>query len=375
MGMFEKYAKAKNEELQMQQDMYGGVSDYFFNNEGKSLPDAAARTVGDAVSGVPGLFDALGNFIGETYDTGGTNISDAAMSLYNNPELRNQLSINSMVTDATDAMGRAYENEYPDTKEGSDEQFDDYLASLGVLSGGAYGTGRVASDVMGLVKKSKTPETSDTPTDPSRREFGQKAAAAALTAAVSPSLLGSLAKKTAVGTAAAGVATGFGSSLARLRGLNAKFEKSFDDIAGDDPGDGNYANDMIDSQLNELNDDLMKEKTEVMNDLLGADYSPESLKDLSNMEFRELEGTIRDQFYRDYNGNQITLERSPSREAEIDKINESLRAERARRGLETPAIRDPNAALKDFMQPPTKAPDDIVEQIMAMQRAAQAKRK
>ena len=140
MGMFEKYAKAKNEELQMQQDMYGGVSDYFFNNEGKSLPDAAARTVGDAVSGVPGLFDALGNFIGETYETGGTNISDAAMSLYNNPELRNQLSINSMVTDATDAMGRAYENEYPDTKEGSDERFDDYLASLGVLSGGALAT-------------------------------------------------------------------------------------------------------------------------------------------------------------------------------------------------------------------------------------------
>ena len=375
MGIFEKYAEAKNRELQMQQDMYGGVSDYFFDNEGAGLADAAARTVGDTVSGVPGMFDAVGNFIGETYDTGGTNISDAAMSLYNNPELRNKLSINSMVTDTTDAMGRAYEGDYPDTKEGSDERFDDYLASLGVLSGGALATGRVAGDVMGLVKKAGTPETPNTPTDPSRREFGQKAAAAALTAAVSPSLLGSLAKKTAVGTATAGAVTGFGSSLARLRGLNAKFEKSFDDIAGDDPGDGNYANDMIDSQLNELNDDLMKEKTEVMNDLLGADYSPESLKDLSNMEFRELEGTIRDQFYRDYNGNQITLERSPSREAEIDKINESLRAERARRGLETPAIRDPNAALKDFMQPPTKAPDDIVGQIMAMQRAAQAKRK
>jgi len=376
MGIFEKYAEAKNRELQMQQDMYGGVSDYFFDNEGAGLADAAARTVGDTVSGVPGMFDAVGNFIGETYDTGGTNISDAAMSLYNNPELRNKLSINSMVTDTTDAMGRAYEGDYPDTKEGSDERFDDYLASLGVLSGGALATGRVAGDVMGLVKKAGTPETPNTPTDPSRREFGQKAAAAALTAAVSPSLLGNFAKKAAVGTAAAGAATGFGASLARLRGLYERFDAG-QETAYNKPGaDGGDIGGMNNAEYetNLLNDELMDEKAEIMNGLLDADYSPESLEQLSNMEFRELEGTIRDQFHRDYHGNVfLDSQKSPSREAEIDKINESLRAERARRGLETPMVRDPSAALKDLMQA-EGTPDNIVEQIMAMQREAQAKR-
>ena len=379
MGAFEKYAEAKNRELQMQQDMYGGVSDYFFDNKGTGLTDAAARTVGDAVSSVPSVFDAVGNFVGETYDTGGTNISDAAMSLYNNPELRNKLSINSMVADTTDAMGRAYENEYPDTKEGSDEQFDDYLASLGVLSGGALATGRVAGDVMGLVKKAKTPETpniSDDPTNPGRRDFGQKAAATVLTGALAPSLLGNFAKKAAVGTAAAGAATGFGASLARLRGLYERFDAGQETAynrPGADEGDiGGQT--FAENETNRLNDELMDEKAEVMNDLLDADYSPESLKDLSDMEFRELEGTIRDQFHRDYNGNVFFDNHTPSRDAEIDKINESLRAERARRGLEKPMVRDTNAALKDFFQSKEKTSDDVVEKIMAMQRKAQAKR-
>jgi len=376
MGIFEDYARKKDAE---RQEMRQSASDYFLNNEGTGLTDAAARGIGDAVSGVPSMFEALGNFAGETYDTGGTNISDAAMSLYNNPELRNKLSINSMVADTTDAMGRAYENEYPDTVAGSDERYADYLASLGVFSGGALAGTRVLGDVVGAVNKANTPNT---PTDPSKRDFGQKAAATVLTGALAPSLLGNFAKKAAVGTAAAGAATSLGASIARLKGLSDKFEKSFDDIAGDDPGDGNFADDSIDYHLNMYNAELMEERRKVLSEIVedfGANNGA-NLPELSDADLMSLDGQMRYIDY-DYLGDRVgdsdmdiegkPMMIDPSSNPQLEALRALIAKEKDRRGIKGVQVDNTSAALKDLMQA-EGTPDSIVEQIMAMQRSANA---
>ena len=374
MGIFEDYARKKEAE---RQSMYDDVTAYFLNNEGTGLTDAAARGIGDAVSGVPSMFDAVGNFIGETYDTGGTNISDAAMSLYNNPELRNKLSINSMVKDTTDAVGRAYQNEYPDTVAGSDERYADYLASLGVFSGGALAGTRVLGDVVGAVNKG-TPSTPGTLEDilqnKGRRKFGQDVGAAAVTAAVAPSLLGNFAKKAAVGTAAAGAATSLGASVARLKGLSDKFEKTLDDIAGDDPGDGNFADDMIDSQLNSLNSDLMKERKVALSEIIedfGANNGA-NLPELSDDDLMSLDGQMRYKDY-DYLGDRVSdsdmdIEGNPmidpSSNPQLEALREAIAKEKERRGIKGVKVGNTSALLKDFFDSnEVEVPQDIIDRI------------
>ena len=377
MGIFEDYARKKDAE---RQEMRQSASDYFLNNEGTGLTDAAARAVGDAVSGVPGMFDAVGNFVGETYDTGGTNISDAAMALYNNPELRNKLSINSMVRDTTEAMGRAYENEYPNTVEGSDERYADYLASLGVFSGGALAGTKVLGDVVGAVNKGtpSTPGTSgDTLQNESRREFGQNVGAAALTAAVAPSLLGNFAKKAAVGTAAAGAATSLGASVAKLKSLSDKFEKAFDDIAGDDPGDGNFADDSIDYHLNMYNAELMEERKVALSEIIedfGANNGA-NLPNLSNEDLMILDGQLRYMDY-DYLGDRVRdsdmdMEGEPtmvdpSSNPQLAELRELIAKEKDRRGIKgvdigsLPRLKvdDTSDLLNDLLGPNMKMTGD-----------------
>lgn len=374
MGIFEDYARKKDAE---RQEMRQSASDYFFNNEGTGLTDAAARAVGDAVSGVPGMFDAVGNFVGETYDTGGTNISDAAMALYNNPELRNKLSINSMVKDTTEAMGRAYENEYPNTVEGSDERYADYLASLGVFSGGALAGTKVLGDVVGAVNKGtpSTPGTSgDTLQNESRRKFGQDVGAAAVTAAVAPSLLGNFAKKAAVGTAVAGTATSLGASVARLKGLSDKFEKSFDDIAGDDPGDGAFADAGIDSLLDVLNRGLMKERREALSEIIedfGANNGA-NLPELSDADLMSLDGQMRYIDY-DYLGDRASdldmdIEGNPmidpSSNPQLKALREAIAKEKERRGIKGVKVDNTSALLKDFFDSnEVEVPQDVIDRI------------
>ena len=377
MGIFEDYARKKDAE---RQEMRQSASDYFLDNEGTGLTDAAARAVGDAVSGVPGMFDAVGNFVGETYDTGGTNISDAAMALYNNPELRNKLSINSMVKDTTEAMGRAYENEYPNTVEGSDERYADYLASLGVFSGGALAGTKVLGDVVGAVNKGtpSTPGTSgDTLQNESRRKFGQDVGAAAVTAAVAPSLLGNFAKKAAVGTAAAGAATSLGASVAKLKSLSDKFEKAFDDIAGDDPGDGNFADDSIDYHLNMYNAELMEERKAAFSEIIedfGANNGA-NLPNLSNDDLISLDGQMRYMDY-DYLGDRVRdsdmdMEGEPtmvdpSSNPQLAELRALIAKEKERRGIEgvdigsLPRLKvdDTSDLLKDLLGPSMKMTDD-----------------
>ena len=375
MGIFEDYARKKEAE---RQSMYDDVTAYFLNNEGTGLTDAAARGIGDAVSGVPGMFDAVGNFVGETYDTGGTNISDAAMSLYNNPELRNKLSINSMVKDTTDAVGRAYQNEYPDTVAGSDERYADYLASLGVFSGGALAGTRVLGDVVGAVNKG-TPSTPGTLEDilqnKGRRKFGQEVGAAAVTAAVAPSLLGNFAKKAAVGTAAAGAATSLGASVARLKGLSDKFEKTLDDIAGDDPGDGAFADAGIDPLLDVLNRGLMEERRKVLSEIVedfGANNGA-NLPELSDDDLMSLDGQMRYIDY-DYLGDRVSdsdmdiegkpMMIDPSSNPQLEALREAIAKEKDRRGIKGVKVDNTSALLKDFFDSnEVEVPQDIIDRI------------
>ncbi len=374
MGIFEDYARKKDAE---RQEIRQSASDYFLDNEGTGLTDAAARAVGDAVSGVPGMFDAVGNFVGETYDTGGTNISDAAMALYNNPELRNKLSINSMVRDTTEAMGRAYENEYPNTVAGSDERYADYLASLGVFSGGALAGTKVLGDVVGAVNKGTPGNLEDILQNESRREFGQNAAAAAVTAAVAPSLLGNFAKKAAVGTAAAGAATSLGASVAKLKSLSDKFEKAFDDIAGDDPGDGNFADDSIDYHLNMYNAELMEERKAAFSEIIedfGANNGA-NLPNLSNDDLMSLDGQMRYMDY-DYLGDRVRdsdmdMEGEPtmvdpSSNPQLAELRALIAKEKERRGIKgvnigsLPRLKvdDTSDLLKDLLGPSMKMTGD-----------------
>jgi len=371
MGIFEDYARKKDAE---RQEMRQSASDYFLDNEGTGLTDAAARAVGDAVSGVPGMFDAVGNFVGETYDTGGTNISDAAMALYNNPELRNKLSINSMVRDTTEAMGRAYENEYPNTVAGSDERYADYLASLGVFSGGALAGTKVLGDVVGAVNKGTPGNLEDILQNESRRKFGQDVGAAAVTAAVAPSLLGNFAKKAAVGTAAAGAATSLGASVARLKGLSDKFEKSFDDIAGNDPGDGAFADAGIDPLLDVLNRGLMEERKEVLSEIVedfGANNGA-NLPELSDADLMSLDGQMRYIDY-DYLGDRASdldmdIEGNPmidpSSNPQLEALREAIAKEKERRGIKGVQVDNTSALLKDFFESSeVEVPQDVIDRI------------
>jgi len=371
MGIFEDYARKKEAE---RQEMRQSASDYFLDNEGTGLTDAAARAVGDAVSGVPGMFDAVGNFVGETYDTGGTNISDAAMALYNNPELRNKLSINSMVRDTTEAMGRAYENEYPNTVAGSDERYADYLASLGVFSGGALAGTKVLGDVVGAVNKGTPGNLEDILQNESRRKFGQDVGAAAVTAAVAPSLLGNFAKKAAVGTAAAGAATSLGASVARLKGLSDKFEKSFDDIAGNDPGDGAFADAGIDPLLDVLNRGLMEERKEVLSEIVedfGANNGA-NLPELSDADLMSLDGQMRYIDY-DYLGDRASdldmdIEGNPmidpSSNPQLEALREAIAKEKERRGIKGVQVDNTSALLKDFFESSeVEVPQDVIDRI------------
>ena len=371
MGIFEDYARKKDAE---RQEMRQSASDYFLDNEGTGLTDAAARAVGDAVSGVPGMFDAVGNFVGETYDTGGTNISDAAMALYNNPELRNKLSINSMVKDTTDAVGRAYENKYPNTVEGSDERYADYLASLGVFSGGALAGTKVLGDVVGAVNKGtpSTPGTSgDTLQNESRRKFGQDVGAAAVTAAVAPSLLGNFAKKAAVGTTAARAS--LGASVAKLKSLSDKFEKTLDDTAYD--GRGNFADDMEDYHLNMYNAELMEERKVALSEIIedfGANNGA-NLPNLSNEDLMSLDGQMRYIDY-DYLGNRVSdsdmdMEGKPtmvdpSSNPQLAELRALIAKEKDRRGIKGVKVDNTSALLKDFFDSSeVEVPQDVIDRI------------
>lgn len=372
MGIFEDYARKKDAE---RQEMRQSASDYFLDNEGTGLTDAAARAVGDAVSGVPGMFDAVGNFVGETYDTGGTNISDAAMALYNNPELRNKLSINSMVRDTTEAMGRAYENEYPNTVEGSDERYADYLASLGVFSGGALAGTKVLGDVVGAVNKGtpSTPGTSgDTLQNESRRKFGQDVGAAAVTAAVAPSLLGNFAKKAAVGTAVAGTATSLGASVAKLKSLSDKFEKAFDSYGDGDPQE--VGDDMIDYHLNMYNAELMEERRKVLSEIVedfGANNGA-NLPNLSNEDLMSLDGQMRYIDY-DYLGERASDSNmdiegnpmiDPSSNPQLAELRALIAKEKDRRGIKGVKVDNTSALLKDFFDSSeVEVPQDVIDRI------------
>jgi hypothetical protein len=377
MGIFEDYARKKDAE---RQEMRQSASDYFLDNEGTGLTDAAARAVGDAVSGVPGMFDAVGNFVGETYDTGGTNISDAAMALYNNPELRHKLSINSMVRDTTEAMGRAYENEYPNTVEGSDERYADYLASLGVFSGGALAGTKVLGDVVGAVNKGTPGNLEDILQNESRREFGQNAAAAAVTAAVSPSLLGNFAKKAAVGTAVAGTATNLGASVAKLKSLSDKFEKAFDSYGDGDPQE--VGDDMIDYHLNMYNAELMEERKVALSEIIedfGANNGA-NLPELSDADLMSLDGQMRYIDY-DYLGERASDSNmdiegnpmiDPSSNPQLEALRAAIAKEKDRRGIKGVKVDNTSALLKDFFDSSeVEVPQDVIDRIREIERQKQ----
>ena len=297
MGIFEDYARKKEAE---RQGMYDDVTAYF---SGQGLVPAAGRMAKEAIVSIPDAANSIRDYAAEPYDTGGENVLEDARGILNNYELRNALSLQGQGRDIKEAAVRAVENKYPDTPKGSEEQLNDYLTAGGAFTLGTMGALKAGSDVLGAV----TPDTRgpNTPTDPSRRKFGQDVGAAAVTAAVAPSLLGNFAKKAAVGTAAAGAS--LGASVAKLKSLSDKFEKAFDDIAGDDPGDGNFADDSIDYHLNMYNAELMEERRKVLSEIVedfGANNGA-NLPNLSNDDLISLDGQMRYLDY-DYLGDRVS---------------------------------------------------------------------
>lgn len=369
MGIFEDYARKKEAE---RQGMYDDVTAYF---SGQGLVPAAGRMAKEAIVSIPDAAKSIRDYAAETYDTGGENVLEDARGVLNNYELRNALSLQGQGRDIKEAAVRAVENKYPDTPKGSEEQLNDYLTVTGAGTLGAMGALKAGSDVLGAV----TPDTRgpSTPTDPSRRKFGQDVGAAAVTAAVAPSLLGNFAKKAAVGTAAAGAATSLGASVAKLKSLSDKFEKAFDDIAGDDPGDGNFADDSIDYHLNMYNAELMEERKVAFSEIIedfGANNGA-NLPELSDADLMSLDGQMRYMDY-DYLGDRVRdsdmdMEGEPtmvdpSSNPQLAELRALIAKEKDRRGIEgvdigsLPRLKvdDTSDLLKDLLGPSMKMTDD-----------------
>jgi len=367
MGIFEDYARKKEAE---RQGMYDDVTAYF---SGQGLVPAAGRMAKEAIVSIPDAAKSIRDYATETYDTGGENVLEDARGVLGNYELRNALSLQGQGRDIKDAAVRAAKNKYPDTPKGSEEQLNDYLTVTGAGTLGAMGALKAGSDVLGAV----TPDTRgpNTPTDPSRRKFGQDVGAAAVTAAVAPSLLGNFAKKAAVGTAAAGAATSLGASVARLKGLSDKFEKTFDDIAGDDPGDGNFADDSIDYHLNMYNAELMEERRKVLSEIVedfGANNGA-NLPELSDDDLMSLDGQMRYIDY-DYLGDRVSdsdmdiegkpMMIDPSSNPQLEALRALIAKEKDRRGIKGVQVDNTSALLKDFFgSNEVEVPQDIIDKI------------
>ena len=365
MGIFEDYARKKEAE---RQGMYDDVTAYF---SGQGLVPAAGRMAKEAIVSIPDAAKSIRDYAAETYDTGGENVLEDARGILNNYELRNALSLQGQGRDIKEAAVRAVENKYPDTPKGSEEQLNDYLTAGGAFTLGTMGALKAGSDVLGAV----TPDTRgpNTPTDPSRRKFGQDVGAAAVTAAVAPSLLGNFAKKAAVGTAAAGAS--LGASVAKLKSLSDKFEKAFDDIAGDDPGDGNFADDSIDYHLNMYNAELMEERRKVLSEIVedfGANNGA-NLPNLSNDDLISLDGQMRYLDY-DYLGDRVSdsdmdiegkpMMIDPSSNPQLEALRALIAKEKDRRGIKGVQVDNTSALLKDFFESSeVEVPQDVIDRI------------
>ena len=365
MGIFEDYARKKEAE---RQGMYDDVTAYF---SGQGLVPAAGRMAKEAIVSIPDAAKSIRDYAAETYDTGGENVLEDARGILNNYELRNALSLQGQGRDIKEAAVRAVENKYPDTPKGSEEQLNDYLTAGGAFTLGTMGALKAGSDVLGAV----TPDTRgpNTPTDPSRRKFGQDVGAAAVTAAVAPSLLGNFAKKAAVGTAAAGAS--LGASVAKLKSLSDKFEKAFDDIAGDDPGDGNFADDSIDYHLNMYNAELMEERRKVLSEIVedfGANNGA-NLPNLSNDDLISLDGQMRYLDY-DYLGDRVSdsdmdiegkpMMIDPSSNPQLEALRALIAKKKDRRGIKGVQVDNTSALLKDFFESSeVEVPQDVIDRI------------
>lgn len=367
MGIFEDYARKKEAE---RQGMYDDVTAYF---SGQGLVPAAGRMAKEAIVSIPDAAKSIRDYAAETYDTGGENVLEDARGVLGNYELRNALSLQGQGRDIKEAAVRAVKNKYPDTPKGSEEQLNDYLTVTGAGTLGAVGALKAGSDVLGAV----TPDTRgpNTPTDPSRRKFGQDVGAAAVTAAVAPSLLGNFAKKAAVGTAAAGAATSLGASVARLKGLSDKFEKAFDDYGDGDPQE--VGDDMIDYHLNMYNAELMEERRKVLSEIIedfGANNGA-NLPELSDDDLMSLDGQMRYIDY-DYLGERVKdsdmdiegkpMMIDPSSNPQLAELRTLIAKEKDRRGIEgveigsLPRLKvdDASDLLKDLLGPNMKMTDD-----------------
>lgn len=364
MGIFEDYARKKEAE---RQGMYDDVTAYF---SGQGLVPAAGRMAKEAIVSIPDAAKSIRDYAAETYDTGGENVLEDARGVLNNYELRNALSLQGQGRDIKEAAVRAVENKYPDTPKGSEEQLNDYLTVTGAGTLGAMGALKAGSDVLGAV----TPDTRgpSTPTDPSRRKFGQDVGAAAVTAAVAPSLLGNFAKKAAVGTAAAGAATSLGASVARLKGLSDKFEKVFDDYGDGDPQE--VGDDMIDYHLNMYNAELMEERRKVLSEIV-EDFGVNNganLPNLSNDDLMSLDGQMRYIDY-DYLGERASDSAmdiegkpmiDPSSNPQLEALREAIAKEKERRGIKGVKVDNTSALLKDFFESSeVEVPQDVIDRI------------
>ena len=367
MGIFEDYSRKKEAE---RQGMYDDVTGYF---SGQGLVPAAGRMAKEAIVSIPDAARSIRDYAAETYDTGGENVLEDARGVLGNYELRNALSLQGQGRDIKDAAVRAVKNKYPNTPKGSEEQLNDYLTVTGAGTLGTMGALKAGSDVLGAV----TPDTRgpDTIDSEGRRKFGQDVGAAAVTAAVAPSLLGNFAKKAAVGTAAAGAATSLGASVARLKGLSDKFEKTLDDTAYD--GRGNFADDMEDYHLNMYNAELMEERKIALSEIIedfGANNGA-NLPNLSNDDLMSLDGQMRYIDY-DYLGNRVSdsdmdIEGKPtmvdpSSNPQLAELRALIAKEKERRGIEgvdigsLPRLKvdDTSDLLKDLLGPSMKMTDD-----------------
>ena len=365
MGIFEDYSRKKEAE---RQGMYDDVTGYF---SGQGLVPAAGRMAKEAIVSIPDAARSIRDYAAETYDTGGENVLEDARGVLGNYELRNALSLQGQGRDIKDAAVRAVKNKYPNTPKGSEEQLNDYLTVTGAGTLGTMGALKAGSDVLGAV----TPDTRgpDTIDSEGRRKFGQDVGAAAVTAAVAPSLLGNFAKKAAVGTAAAGAS--LGASVARLKGLSDKCEKTLDDTAYD--GRGNFADDMEDYHLNMYNAELMEERKIALSEIIedfGANNGA-NLPNLSNDDLMSLDGQMRYIDY-DYLGNRVSdsdmdIEGKPtmvdpSSNPQLAELRALIAKEKERRGIEgvdigsLPRLKvdDTSDLLKDLLGPSMKMTDD-----------------
>ena len=372
MGIFEDYARKKEAE---RQGMYDDVTGYF---SGQGLVPAAGRMAKEAIVSIPDAAKSIRDYAAETYDTGGENVLEDARGVLGNYELRNALSLQGQGRDIKDAAVRAVKNKYPDTPKGSEEQLNDYLTVTGAGTLGAMGALKAGSDVLGAV----TPDTRgpDTIDSKGRRKFGQEVGAAAVTAAVAPSLLGNFAKKAAVGTAVAGTATSLGASVAKLKSLSDKFEKAFDSYGDGDPQE--VGDDMIDYHLNMYNAELMDERKVALSEIIedfGANNGA-NLPELSDDDLMSLDGQMRYIDY-DYLGERASDSNmdiegnpmiDPSSNPQLEALRAAIAKEKDRRGIKGVKVDNTSALLKDFFDSSeVEVPQDVIDRIREIERQKQ----